>query len=88
MMLKFEAEKIKKMDFQPILAHPGVGFWRCGGFGGRLETSLASLMPCSLTRSPPRRGAADVFCSKNDPLTLQGRLIWSFCLIFDGSKKR
>ena len=46
-MLKFEAEKnLKKwikMDFKPILAHPWVGFWWCGGFGGRLETSCAGL---------------------------------------------
>ena len=88
-MLKFEAEQNRFANhLKSNMRQPWLHFWRCGGFGGRLETSLASLMPCSLTRSPPRRGAADVFCSKNDPLTLQGRLIWPFCLIFDGSKKR
>ena len=61
--------------------HPWLHFWRCGGFGGRLETSCASLMLCNLTRSPPWRGAADVFGSKNDPWTFQGRLIWWFCFI-------
>ena len=36
----------------------------------------------------PRQGAADGFGSKIDPWTLQGRIIWPFCLIFDGSKNR
>jgi len=76
-MPKFEAEK---KQFLTNPGRPGLVFLAVRGEGGRLETSYTSLILCNLTRSPPRRGAADVFGIKNDPWTLQGRL--------DGLEKR
>ena len=66
------------MLFKLILAHSGLHFWRCGG-RGEARNWLCWLMLCDFTRS---RGAADVFGIKNDPWTLQGRLICPFWLIF------
>ena len=60
MMLKFDAEKNEKNGPREATRcrHDSFCLAMRGGWG-RLETSLASLMPCNLTRSPPRRGAAD-----------------------------
>ena len=45
-------------------------------------------MPKSRKIDAKREPKSNAFCSKNDPLTLQGRLILPFCLIFEGSKNR
>ena len=74
-MLKFEAEKNpSKWKNKSFLAIQGPFFGQAGGRGKTLGHIwlTSSLL---LHAVHPRRGAADVFGSKNGALTLQGRLI-------------
>ena len=66
MMLKFEASKNRKNDFSINPVSPKGPF--LGGPGGRgadFRRYLADFIR-NLTRSAPRRGAAEVFAPKTD----------------------
>ena len=82
MMLKFEAEKNPskwkksiKMEKQIFPDDPMVVFWAVQGEGGKTLGHIWLTSSLILHAVHPRRGAADVYSSKNEPLTLQGRLI-------------